>query len=102
MVRSHLIFLLIAGSVGCAETQSERAFLPRRAAEEVPVSTTPNRVGDHDRALAEAIDRSLVALEDEPMLPVRPGEMDTKESSATRDVHASEGARASKTSGATP
>jgi hypothetical protein len=100
MARSHLIFLLIATCVGCAETQSRQAFTPRRAAEEVPVATTPNQVRDHDRALAESIERSLQALEDAPMIPARPGEMD-KESAATQDVRPAD-SRASKSAVVAP
>jgi|HubBroStandDraft_6_1064221.scaffolds.fasta_scaffold382785_2 hypothetical protein len=95
MSRAYLFFLLMAG---CAETQSQQAFTPRRPAEEVPAFTTPNRFGEHDRALAESIDRSLQALEDEPMIPARPAALE-KESSPTRDVRTSGDSRASKTAG---
>ncbi len=98
MSRAYLILLLLAG---CAETQSQRAFIPRRPAEEVPASTTPNQFADHDRALAESIDRSLQALEDEPMIPARPAAAD-KESSARRDVQTIGDSRASKTAGIAP
>ena len=100
MLRSHLIFLLIAGSVGCAETQSQRAFTPRQAAEEVPVASTASQVGEHDRALAEALDRSLLALENEPMIPARAGTMD-KENAATQDVRPA-ASLASKSAGVSP
>jgi hypothetical protein len=98
MSRAYLIFLLMAG---CAETQSQRAFTPRQPAEEVPASETPNQFAAHDRALAESIDRSLQVMEDEPMVPALPVAID-KESSATREIHASGDSRASKTAGVTP
>jgi hypothetical protein len=102
MLRSHLILLLIAiaGFAGCAETQSQRAFTPRPAAEEVPVASTPSQVGAHDHALAEALDHSLQALEDEPMVPTRAGTMD-KESATTQDVRPA-ASLASKSAGASP
>jgi len=100
MSRVHLLFLLMAGCVGCAETQSQQAFTPRRAAEVVPPSTAPNRFREHDSALADALDRSLQELEDEPMAPTRSAV--DKETSATRDVHDTGDTRASKTAGVAP
>jgi hypothetical protein len=101
MSRAHLIFLLVAGCVGCADSQLQRALTPRSAAEEVPVAVTPNTYGEHDRALAEAIDRSLLEQEEEPSVPALPAASD-KETSATRDVHAPVDNRASKTVGVAP
>jgi hypothetical protein len=99
MLRSHLILLLIA-IAGCAETQSQRAFTPRPAAEEVPVASTPSQVGAHDHALAEALDHSLQALEDEPMVPTRAGTMD-KESATTQDARPA-ASLSSKSAGVSP
>jgi hypothetical protein len=99
MSLAYLIFLLIVGVVGCAETPSQQAITPRRPAQEVPASTAPNRFAERDRALAESLDHSLQALEDEPMIPAHPID---KESSTTRDVHPSGDSRASKTAGVAP
>ena len=101
MSKAHLIFLLVAASVGCAETQSQRAFIPRPSAEEVTPSLAPNQSREHDGALAEALDRSLREMEDEPMVPARPVAID-KETSATRDLRSSGDTHASKTAGVGP
>ena len=101
MFRAHLIFLLVAGCVGCADSQLQRALTPRAPAEEVPVASTPNSFGEHDRALAEAIDRSLLEQEEEPTVPALPAASD-KETSATRDARVPGDNRASKTVGVAP
>jgi hypothetical protein len=99
MSRVHLIFLLVV--VGCAETPSQQAFTPRRPAQDVPIPTGPNQFAERDRALAESLDRSVQALEDEPATPSRTGPVD-KETSTARDVHPGGDSRASKTAGVAP
>ena len=94
MSRIHLIFLVVVGVVGCAETPSQQAFTPRRPAQEVLAPTGPNQFAERDHALAESLDRSLQALEEEPTVPSGPGVVD-KESSTARDVHPPHGRRGS-------
>ena len=101
MSRVHLIFLLLFGVVGCAETPSQQAFTPRRPAQEVLAPIGPNQFAERDRALAESLDRSVQALEDEPMIPAGPGVID-KESSTARDAHPGSDSRASKTAVVAP
>jgi hypothetical protein len=65
MLRPTLFLSLLAG-VGCAETQSQRAFILRPASETVPAVALANQSPDHDRNLAESLERSLKEQEDQP------------------------------------
>ena len=97
MPRSSFLLLTLAACVGCAGTQSARAFIPRPAAEVVPVVTLPNRSAEHSHSLAESLARSLQEQEDEPML-ARQGSIADKPSATPAVDPGSEG-RASKMGG---
>jgi len=62
MIRGTALFLLLLPA--CAETGSQRAFIPRPAAAFAPRVTTPNRSTERDRDLADCIERSLQDQED--------------------------------------
>ena len=89
------------GCVGCAGTQSARAFIPRPAAEVVPAVTIPNCSGERNHSLAESLVRSLQEQEDEPMLAVRQSAVADKPV-ATWAVYPEGDGRASKMAGSPP
>jgi hypothetical protein len=102
MLRPSLFLIVLAGCVGCAETQSQQAFTPRRAAESVPPVTVPNQSAERIHNLAESLDRSLLAQEeDESMMPGRQGAIADKQPMAP-DVREGSDSRASKTVGVEP
>jgi hypothetical protein len=96
MLRSSLFLVLLAACVGCAETQSQRAFIVRPAAETVPAVALANRSPDHDRNLAESLERSLKDQEDEPWFTSPQGAIAQKQPTSPTLRDASD-SRASKT-----
>jgi hypothetical protein len=101
MPRSNWIFFLLAGCVGCAGTQSQRAFIPRRSAEIVPVVTIPNTSAERNQNLAESLVRSLQEQEEEALIPVRQAAVADKPV-ATWAVYPEGDGRASKMAGSPP
>ncbi len=63
MIRLATLFLLLLPA--CAGTQSGAAFTPRSASQEIPVILPPNKAADHDRALADCIERALEQQEEQ-------------------------------------
>jgi hypothetical protein len=98
---SHWIFLLLAGCAGCAGTQSQRAFIPRRAAEFVPVVTIPNSSAERNHNLAESLARSLLEQEEDATIPARQVAVADKPV-ATWIVYPDGEGRASKMAGSPP
>jgi hypothetical protein len=102
MTRPYFLLLTFVFCAGCAGTQSELAFMPRRAAEIVPPVTLPNCYSQHDRKLAESLARSLQEQEaNEPELLGRQGSIADKPSAAPSAFPASD-SRGSKTAGSDP
>jgi hypothetical protein len=63
MTRGTALLLLLL-LPACAETGSQRAFIPRPAAAVAPLVTTPNQSIERERDLADCIERSLREQED--------------------------------------
>jgi hypothetical protein len=101
MPRYNWIFFMLAGCVGCAGTQSQRAFIPRRAAEFVPAVTIRNSSAARNYNLAESLARSLQEQEDEATIPVRQEAVADKPV-ATWAVYPEGDGRASKMAGSPP
>jgi hypothetical protein len=101
MPRPNVLLFTLVASVGCAGTQSARAFIPRPAAEVVPVVTIPNCSAEHNNNLAESLVRNLQEQEAEPMIPVRRAAVADKPV-ATWAVYPEGDGRASKMAGSPP
>jgi hypothetical protein len=99
MTRRYFLLFSLVVCAGCAGTQSELAFMPRRAAEFVPPVTLPNTYAQHDHNLAESLARSLQEQEaNEPELLGRQGSIADKPSAAPNEYTGSD-SRGSKTAG---
>jgi hypothetical protein len=87
MIRGTALLLLLLPA--CAETGSQRAFIPRPAAAFAPLVTTPNKSTERDRDLADCIERSLHEQEDRDEGTLAPAPMPDETPRPSRRRHGS-------------
>jgi hypothetical protein len=73
MIRAAALLLLVL--CACDGTQSQRAFTPRSAANLAPAVTTPNASKQRSHDLADSLERSLDAQEDQERVAQAPAAM---------------------------